>query len=968
MESSPISSLLYLCACMSVWILRVDANSNCSYSATNDSLYCTISQLRTIRTVSSHSSGPISSLSLSCGMPSNYHSTYVLTNAMMKGLERLTWLDLNDCYSLHINTAALQDLLSLHQLNLAHNKLSSLHQDTFKSLKKLKILRLDDNKLKDINGLLQSQTELKKLNVSSNRLQWFDYAFIPKSLEMIDLHNNQIEELGNYFKLKDEFNLHTMDVSQNKIQKISSSSFLASLQHINLQSNDIQYIDANTFTQLLHLSSVRLDNNHLVTLHLPSLATHPSLHTPPNFYLSDNPLLCDCHMDYLAKMDQHTQTGHYPSIEDIDSITCSTINTNNITYNKLQRLLDIPAHHFLCEYQAHCFALCQCCDFVACDCRMQCPDDCTCLHDSAWKHNVITCSHRLHTSAPHSIPMDATDVYLDGNNLGNFTSQAFIGRRKVTSLFLNSSKILSVGNKTFNGLTGLKVLHLESNLISRFQGVEFDNLTELQELYLHNNRIQSIGKDTFQTLLKLKVLSLYNNLLSDYPVWKLTSLPSLSQLSVAQNNWPCDCHTVRQLQMLTVLSDTNLFCHTESGKTVSIGHVSNLTVCTESPVSQTVADSFPDSDSLVLPVTVCIITAVTLCIITVAMLLLVFRTQVKIWLHSHYNIRLSNSVHGDCIYDAFVSYSIQDEEYIQQIFVPNLNCHYQQQYRLCLQHRDLTPGSSLSDQWPALQSLCSKVIMVLSRSFLTNQWEQIELLTKSKCIIILLEDLTSLDLASVPKLNFVLQQNTVLRWNQSGFWNNLRYFLPDPRRSETLLGNKIGTMGAMPVSTLSTGHRLIRPRTNGKHAQMEWVYDYTDSSTSTRSTGIGSGSPRSNPAVAVMNTEWSDNSEYGYTIHSNPAEHLYAHIPDLVNADHLYHTVESHPPHSQQQEDQQHVVGNVLEVMLPSGDIVPATLVRNNKTGRVIPLVSVSPAPGSPVHQDDRLPSREPIKSRYTNR
>ena len=44
----------------------------------------------------------------------------------------------------------------------------------------MKILRLDNNKLKDINGLLQSQTELQNLNVSSNRLQWFDYAFIPK--------------------------------------------------------------------------------------------------------------------------------------------------------------------------------------------------------------------------------------------------------------------------------------------------------------------------------------------------------------------------------------------------------------------------------------------------------------------------------------------------------------------------------------------------------------------------------------------------------------------------------------------------------------------------------------------------------------------------------------------------------------------------------------------------------------------
>ena len=40
---------------------------------------------------------------------------------------------------------------------------------------------------------------------------------------------------------------------------------------------------------------------------------------------------------------------------------------------------------------------------------------------------------------------------------------------------------------------------------------------------------------------------------------------------------------------------------------------------------------------------------------------------------------------------------------------------------------------------------------------------QIEMLTQAKCIIILLEDLTSLDLTSVPKLNSLLQQNVVLR-------------------------------------------------------------------------------------------------------------------------------------------------------------------------------------------------------------
>ena len=119
--------------------------------------------------------------------------------------------------------------------------------------------------------------------------------------------------------------------------------------------------------------------------------------------------------------------------------------------------------------------------------------------------------------------------------------------------------------------------------------------------------------------------------------------------------------------------------------------------------------------------------------------------------------------------------------------------------------------------------------------------------------------------------------------------------------------------------------------------QVEWVYDFTDSSTSTRSTVLGPASPRCPPAAAG-GTEWSDTtSDYGYSLHNNPAEHLYAHIPDLVHSDHLYHTVE---------QTAQPAIGNMMEVMLPSGEIVPATLVRNNKTGRVIPLVAASPAPG----------------------
>ena len=93
---------------------------------------------------------------------------------------------------------------------------------------------------------------------------------------------------------------------------------------------------------------------------------------------------------------------------------------------------------FLCPYETHCFALCMCCDFFACDCRMKCSDGCQCFHDQViimvqkciflfytcmnieyildylqtWSSNIIECGNRQHATVPEFIPMDATSVYL----------------------------------------------------------------------------------------------------------------------------------------------------------------------------------------------------------------------------------------------------------------------------------------------------------------------------------------------------------------------------------------------------------------------------------------------------------------------------------------------------------------------------------------------------------------------------
>ena len=143
-------------------------------------------------------------------------------------------------------------------------------------------------------------------------------------------------------------------------------------------------------------------------------------------------------------------------------------------------------------------------------------------------------------SVPEFIPMDATAVYLDGNNFNSnaLINDEFIGRKHLTSLYLNNSQISIISNQTFKGmvfiklpcgffasnsmfvineffkgLTELLVLHLEENSLQNFKdGQEFDELTSLRELYLHNNALEFIHEATLRPLVSsLQILTLHGN-------------------------------------------------------------------------------------------------------------------------------------------------------------------------------------------------------------------------------------------------------------------------------------------------------------------------------------------------------------------------------------------------------------------------------------------------------------------------
>ena len=200
----------------------------------------------------------------------------VLHNDSLKGLRNLYGLRLAGNGLHKMEASAFTNVDTLQVLNLAHNQLANLDQSVFNPLVKLQILRLDNNKLKDINGLLTSQSELRWLNISANSLAWFDYAFIPKSLKWLDLHENEIEDLGNYYGLSDGFSLKTLDASKNKISKLEPLSFPASVEFVFLNSNHITEIKPNTFLEKANLIHVELTSNHLKQLNLSSLAISPA--------------------------------------------------------------------------------------------------------------------------------------------------------------------------------------------------------------------------------------------------------------------------------------------------------------------------------------------------------------------------------------------------------------------------------------------------------------------------------------------------------------------------------------------------------------------------------------------------------------------------------------------------------------------------------------------------------------------
>ncbi|KAJ8893221.1 hypothetical protein PR048_005807 [Dryococelus australis] len=723
-------------------------------------------------------------------------------NGSFKNLQQLTGLRLIGNNIGNLSRGMFWDLTSLQVLNLAKNKVQQVERGTFDHNTQIEAIRLDANFLTDINGVFSTLTSLLWLNLSDNHLVWFDYAFVPGNLKWLDIHGNYIERLGNYYKIQEGLNIKTLDASHNRITEISAMSIPNSVELLFINNNYISQIQANTFLDKRDIVRVDMYANELVKLELNALRLSPipENRTLPEFYIGGNAFDCDCTMEWLQMINNMTKIRQYPRVMDLDNIVC------RMTYSRgLPTLpaVDAKPSHFLCTYETHCFALCHCCDFDACDCEMTCPANCTCYHDQTWTTNVVDCSGQGTSLIPRRIPMDATELYLDGNDFGELQNHVFIGRKNMRVLFVNASRIESIQNHTFNGLNALQVLHLEDNRIRQLKGFEFEHLTHLRELYLQNNLISYIGNVSLVPLRSLEILRLDGNRLVTFPVWQLNLNTHLAELSLGNNLWSCKCKFLQELQVWVsdnarkVIDSDDIWCYNNETRPPQRREVDlNNTACSDYYAGGSVIQSIIVSDYL--PMVVITLSAFLL-VTVLTVLLFVFREPMRVWAYSRYGVRLfrfkaAGSKHcaedREKLYDGYVCYSPKDEEFVLQSIVAELE-HGNPSFQLCLHYRDLPHHAYLQHATSPVvveaAEASRRVILVLSRNFLQTEWSRFEFRSalhealKGRIFkLVLVEEGSSLPEAEMdPDLRPYLKTSARVRWGEKRFWERLRYAMPN---------------------------------------------------------------------------------------------------------------------------------------------------------------------------------------------
>ncbi|RNA01770.1 leucine-rich repeat-containing 15 [Brachionus plicatilis] len=208
----------------------------------------------------------------------------LIDKCLFKNLSSLLYLDLSNNSIQSIHKDAFDSLKNLKDLNLRKNEIDFIDKNWFKNLHHLEALNLSHNFLISSLecGQFLGLKNLKKLNLSKIRLENLQDLILAEcdldsklskeffqcvpTLKLLSLDNNKINNLDNLLDLLPQ--LEVLSLSCNQIETIADNcfSYQSNLKIINLGFNKLRSVLATWLHKMPNLQRIYLNNNEISEL------------------------------------------------------------------------------------------------------------------------------------------------------------------------------------------------------------------------------------------------------------------------------------------------------------------------------------------------------------------------------------------------------------------------------------------------------------------------------------------------------------------------------------------------------------------------------------------------------------------------------------------------------------------------------------------------------------------------------
>ncbi|XP_078267229.1 toll-like receptor 22 [Rhinoraja longicauda] len=657
-----------------------------------------------------------------------------------------------------------QNLTALH---LRGNGFGALIHNVFSSCVHLQDLDLTMNKLSTVSqSLFKGLISLRRLSLASN-----EFTLVPKAileaynLENLDLSFNQINSIN-----PQDFNtlhkLKQLSLAGNKFTKIGSLSFsgLFQLRELELRNNYLFAI-ANFSSDLKSLNILNLRCNKLNSIEVHTFIYLQNLH-------------------YLNLIDNQISSLKNGSFQGLSNLTHLLLGSNKLTGDIL-RLDVFSGVESLKELQ---------------------------LFDN---HIFYPSSQRL-GKAPFTSLRSLHHLALNsqnGNGLQNIPSNFFDGLYSLKELHAGNNALRYIDPRVFRDVGNISYLDIGNNLFQSISPNLLHFLPALSELHLNKVGLENLDLLMYSKLNKLILLRAVGNQIGLVNRTHLEAVPSLTFLDLRDNPFLCAC-------------DNSWFLNWSlSDNKTQVIYFDRFTCAYPSNLKGKKLINFNSASCLVLYGFVLYISSFSVIIMTIMVSFTYhfWRWHVVyayyLFLAFIYDKKRKGRHDGRYMYDAFVSYNTHDEQWVLDQLLPNLEGN--NEYKLCLHHRDFEPGKPIIDNIVDSIYMSRKTICVISRKYLESEWcsKEIQVASfrlfdeqKDVLILVFLEDIQSHQLSPYHRMRKIVKKTTYLQWTQHPeeaalFWHKLCVALNASNREEAkghiLSGLDADSMSVTTESLLS---------------------------------------------------------------------------------------------------------------------------------------------------------------------